>query len=73
MRASWPGDRVQRGGLLVVPVEGAHEVVCRFRQPGLGAGLVGSLVSLAVAIALAGAKRIRSRRSGFNRQGAPNG
>lgn len=68
-----PAPTVQRGGLLVVPVEGAHEVVCRFRQPGLGAGLVGSLVSLAVAIALAGAKRIRSRRSGFNRQGAPKG
>lgn len=41
-----------RNGLLAVPVDGATEISCDHRTPGLKVGILGSLISLAGAVGL---------------------
>lgn len=45
-------DPVARGGLLAVPVDGARQVSCVYRTPGLGTGVLVSIVALLATIGL---------------------
>ncbi|MGA4506392.1 YfhO family protein [Propionibacteriaceae bacterium G1746] len=43
---------VERAGLIAVPMNGAEEVSCVYRQPGVGVGVGASLLSLLATVAL---------------------